>query len=259
MPHLERDGASLFYSVQGEGLPIVFIHPPLLTSENFKYQVDELSKQYQVITFDIRGHGKSSYSCTPLTYSIIAQDIKSLLDHLQIPKAFLCGYSTGGSIVLEFLLTYGDRAFGGIVISGMSEVFGVLKDKVFLGYSLAKQKAIPLLALSVCKSNSNNDDMYQLLLQAAMKGNAKNIEQYYGYSFDYNCTDQLKKIHLPVLLVYGRKDRQFHAYAKILHKKLPHNELKFIENVKHQIPTKAAAELNVEMVRFMGKQKDYTP
>jgi pimeloyl-ACP methyl ester carboxylesterase len=37
-------------------------------------------------------------------------------------KAFICGYSTGGSIALEFLLTAPERALGGVVIGGISEV-----------------------------------------------------------------------------------------------------------------------------------------
>lgn len=248
------DGVSLSYRVKGDGVPIIFIHPPLLTSENFTYQVDELSKSFKVITFDIRGHGKSYYSSSPLTYPLIVEDIKQLLDHLDIEKAYVCGYSTGGSIVLEFLLTLPDRALGGIIISGMSEAHGVLKDKIELGRSLAAQDAVPLIALSVSKTNSNNNEMFQLLLTSSLKGNAINIEQYYAYSLKYNCTNQLPTINQPVLLVYGRKDRQFHSYAKLLHRKLPHNQLKIINHVKHQIPTKAANELNQLMKKFISYQ-----
>jgi pimeloyl-ACP methyl ester carboxylesterase len=50
-----------------------------------------------MITFDIRGHGKSQYSNKPLTFPLIVEDIKLLLDHLEVEKAFICGYSTGGS------------------------------------------------------------------------------------------------------------------------------------------------------------------
>jgi pimeloyl-ACP methyl ester carboxylesterase len=252
MAYLETaDGVSLYFRVTGEGVPIVFIHPPLLTSENFIYQVDELSKRFKVITFDIRGHGKSYYSRTPLTYPLIVEDIKQLLVHLRIEKTYLCGYSTGGSIVLEFLLTLPDRALGGIVISGMSEARNVLKDKIELGRSLAAKDAAPLIALSVSKTNSNNDEMFRLLFTSSMKGNAENIEQYYAYSLKYNCTDQLDNIDLPVLLVYGKKDRQFQPYAKILHNKLQHNELKIVEHVKHQIPTKAPVELNQYIKEFI--------
>lgn len=112
MPMINMNSASLYYTVKGSGTPIVFIHPPVLTSVNFKYQLEELSKNFQIITFDIRGHGKSPYSPEPITYPLIIEDIIRLLDHLNINKAFLCGYSTGGSIVLEFLLTFPERALG---------------------------------------------------------------------------------------------------------------------------------------------------
>ena len=44
MPILNVDGISLYYSVKGKGIPIVFTHPPVLTNVNFKYQVEELSE-----------------------------------------------------------------------------------------------------------------------------------------------------------------------------------------------------------------------
>jgi hypothetical protein len=47
----------------------------------------------------------------------------------------------------------------------------------------------------------------------ALKGNASNIEQYYRYSLQYNCTNQLDKIDLPLLLLYGTKDKSFLQYA----------------------------------------------
>ena len=249
MPMLDVDGISLYYTVNGKGIPIVFIHPPVLTCVNFKYQVEELSKDFQVITFDIRGHGRSQYSEQPVTYPLIVEDIKHLLDHLKIKKAFICGYSTGGSIALEYLLNSADRSLGGIVISGMSEVREkYLKKKISLGISLASKRAIPVLALSISWSNSNTRELFIKLFKESKKGSAKNIEQYYRYSLQYNCSQQLGKIKLPVLLVYGEDDKPFYDYAMLLHKKLPYAELKFINHTKHQIPTKAANDLN-EMIR----------
>lgn len=252
MPMLDVDGISLYYTVNGKGIPIVFIHPPLLTCVNFKYQVDELSQDFQVITFDIRGHGRSQYSEQPLTYPLIVEDIKHLLDHLKIKKAFICGYSTGGSIVLEYLLNSADRSLGGIVISGMSEVSNkYLKKKISLGISLASKRAVPILALSISWSNSNTQELFKKLFKESKNGNAKNIEQYYRYSLQYTCTEQLEKIKLPVLLVYGEDDKPFYDYAMLLHKKLPYTELKFINHAKHQIPTKAANDLNAMIKQFI--------
>ncbi|MEH6948172.1 alpha/beta hydrolase [Bacillus sp. JJ634] len=252
MPMLDIDGANLYYTVKGNGIPIVFIHPPVLTSSNFKYQVEGLSRNFKVITFDIRGHGRSQYSDTPIIYSLIVEDIKRLLDHLNIQKAFICGYSTGGSIALEYLLNAPDRALGGIVISGMSEVKDrELKQKISLGISLANKKAVPLLALAISWGNSNKQELFNKMFNEALTGNSINIEQYFRYSLHYNCTNQLKNIPLPVLLVYGKKDKQFHYYAKLLHENLPYNELQVIDYAKHQIPTKSANDLNQLITHFI--------
>ncbi|MBS4211308.1 MULTISPECIES: alpha/beta fold hydrolase [Neobacillus] len=255
MPIFEKEGIRLYYNVKGEGVPIVFIHPPLLTSANFKYQMDDLSKHYKVICFDIRGHGQSSYSEQPLTYRLIADDIRNLLDHLRISKAYLCGYSTGGSIVLEFLLTTPDRALCGIIVSGMSEVFDWYNEKrIVMARMLAKTGAKRLLALGISWGNSDSKETFKTMYHESLFGDTRNIAQYYNYSLEYNCTNQLHTIHHPILLIYGEKDKAFHKYAKILNEKLPHNELKFIKE-KHQIPTKSASEFNQLIRGFIQLHK----
>lgn len=55
MPLLDRDGTKLYFDVRGNGIPIVFIHPPVLTSANFTYQMEALSKEFKVITFELTG------------------------------------------------------------------------------------------------------------------------------------------------------------------------------------------------------------
>ncbi|MGM0776070.1 MAG: alpha/beta fold hydrolase [Bacillota bacterium] len=253
MPMINMNSASLYYTVKGSGTPIVFIHPPVLTSVNFKYQLEELSKNFQIITFDIRGHGKSPYSPEPITYPLIIEDIIRLLDLLNINKAFLCGYSTGGSIVLEFLLTFPERALGGIAIGAMPDVNDdYLRKKISLGIKLSSKGAINLLAWSISWNNSNSIKLFKNMFSEAKKGDYRNIEQYYRYSLKYNCVNQLNEIKLPTLLVYGKKDKPFHSYARQLHEKLPQNELCFIENVDHRIPTKAAKELNRLIFQFVN-------
>jgi pimeloyl-ACP methyl ester carboxylesterase len=258
MPMLDVKGVSLYYNVKGNGTPIVFIHPPLLTSENFRYQIEELSQYFKVISFDIRGHGRSEYSPKPITFHLIAEDITHLLDHLEIEKAVLCGYSTGASVALEFMLTYLDRAFVGILVSGMSEASDFYnRQRISLAVKLAKSSTFSILAKAITIGNADSMVTLKTLYREAEKGDVKNINQYFQYSLEYNCTEQLEKIELPVLLVYGKKDKSFHQFAKLLHEKLPYNELKFLSKEKHQIPTKAAQKLNqlmIDFVRLHNKQ-----
>lgn len=257
MPTLDIDGVSLFYTEMGEGVPIIFIHPPLLTSANFTYQMEELSQSFRVITFDIRGHGRSQYSHQALTYPLIVNDMKCLLDHLGIEKAFICGYSTGGSILLEFILRYSDRAIGGIVVSGMSEATDLfLRQRILLAKKLAKPKTFSFLAKAITWGNSDTQEMFKLLYDEALKGDTRNINQYYQYSLGYNCSNQLEKIDQPILLVYGKKNNSFYRYASQLHEKLPRNELQLISKKNHQIPTRAAFELNRMITDFIHQHNN---
>jgi len=257
VPMLEmEDGASLYFSVSGEGLPIIFIHPPLLTSENFRYQIDELSHTFKVITFDIRGHGKSEYSPVQISYPLIVEDMKRLLDHLGIEKVILCGYSTGASVALEFMLTYPDRAFGGVLVSGMPEAGDFyLRKRISAAIKLANPITLSFLAKAITYGNADSRETFTLLYNEAIKGDARNINQYYKNSLIYSCTEQLEKIELPILLIYGKKDKSFYRYANLLRSKLPKSNLIFLDKKKHQIPTKAADELNKLIAKYVDKIK----
>ncbi|MEV2687328.1 alpha/beta hydrolase [Paenibacillus larvae] len=248
------NGHSMNYIDRGEGTAVLFIHPPVLTSLNFTYQIQELSPSFRTIAFDIRGHGKSQPSAQPITYPLIAEDIVQLIVRLGINKCFLCGYSTGGTIVLEFLLNYPDRAWGGVVIGGMSEVNDWrLKNLISVGAGLAKIGAVNTLAFSTAWGQTNKLSLFRKLYKDARKGNARNIEQYYRYSLTCNCTSRLQEIRLPVLLIYGEKDRHFHPYAKILYDRLPNSELVFISKANHRIPTKVPVLLNELIEKFVNK------
>ncbi|WP_019637359.1 alpha/beta fold hydrolase [Paenibacillus fonticola] len=255
MPNSSINGYNMHYIDQGTGTAIIFIHPPVLTSLNFQFQIQQLSEHFRAIAFDIRGHGQSQPSAKGITYPLIVEDIRQLMDQLKIEKAFICGYSAGGSIVLEFMLTYPNQTLGGIVIGGMSEASDrKLRNKIVLGSILSRIGAVSTIAFSVAWGQARTRlSLLRLLYNDAKKGNAENAGQYYQYSLNYNCTAQLGNIHHPVLLIYGQKDKLFHRHAKLLHEQLPNNELAFIENTSHQIPTKAAKALNELILQFLNR------
>jgi len=255
MPVCDINGYSMHYIDRGKGTAIVFIHPPVLTSLNFLNQIEQLSDYFRTVAFDIRGHGRSESSREKITYPLIVEDIRQLMDRLNIEIGFLCGYSTGGSVVLEFLLTYPERALGGIVIGGMSEASDrKLRSKITLGRIFSKFGALGTIALSVAWAQANTKlSLIRLLFNDAKKGNAKNAEQYYQYSLRYNCTAQVSNIRQPVLLVYGEKDKAFHPYAQLLRQRLPDSELFFVKKTGHQIPTKGADKLNELILNFIHR------
>lgn len=246
MPLENINGTVLHYSVKGEGTPIVFVHPPLLTGANFRYQQAQLSDEFKVITFDVRGHGQSGRSLAPLTYPLIAEDIRQLMDRLGLDNAYLCGYSTGGTVVLETMLAYPERFAGAILVSAMPEASDwVLRLRIRAAVGLSRwQAALRLLMLGITWGNADQRKTFQNLLREAKRGNKRNIHQYYKYSLSYSCTDRLSRISQPVLLLYGSKDRGFKRYRKLLENGLQQRDVVVLGNEKHQLPTKAADAMN---------------
>lgn len=257
MPRLKINGVQLHVHVSGKGVPIIFVHPPLLTSSVFNYQKSVLSNVFKVITFDIRGHGFSDPSEAPLTYELIAEDMKQLLDHLEISQAFVCGYSTGGGIALEAMLGYPDRYAGGILLSAMPEASDWwLKARLSVATTLMRKPMDGLLRRMISWGNRDSRETFRQLLKTAKQGSAQNILEYYKYSKTYNCTNRLSRIRQPVLLVYGQKDRSFYRYAELLHHGLPKSNLYFMRDVGHQLPTRAGDRVNRLVSSWIAMQQE---
>ncbi|MFC7443130.1 alpha/beta fold hydrolase [Laceyella putida] len=257
MPFIETNGTQLHYHLAGQGPTLVFIHPPLITSAVFRYQMSELATSCRILTFDIRGHGQSAPSSAPLTFPLIVEDMRQLLDTLQIKQAYLCGYSTGGSIVLEALLSHPDRFVGGILISAMSEVSTpLLYAAIAIATGLCKSGCFLPLATLLSWSNADSPTTFANLYRSARQGHPENIKQYFAFSQQYNCTNRLIEIKQPMLLLYGNKDRMFHKYAKLLKFQLSRVTVKPIDNKRHQLPTKAGQQCNRLIQDWLHQQID---
>lgn len=83
----------------------------------FRHQ-QSLSSHFRIIMYDMRGNGKSSPSNRPITIPLLADDICRLLNTLDVKQAIICGYSSGGSIALEFALRYPHKVKKLILIGG---------------------------------------------------------------------------------------------------------------------------------------------
>ncbi len=83
---------------------IVFLHGWPGSHELFEYQFDQLAKKgYRCIGIDQRGFGKSDRPLTGYDYNTLADDVKCVLDTLELRDITLLGHSTGGSIAVKYM------------------------------------------------------------------------------------------------------------------------------------------------------------
>lgn len=204
------NGVKIRYIVVGRGEPVILVHGFAGDLDMWRVLTADLANDYEVIAFDCRGHGKSDKPHEPEQYGIeMVNDIVRLMDHLQIKKAHVMGYSMGGFIVMKTLVEHPDR-FLTAVIGGSK---GLKAEDIEEQASLAKYlqsgmsfseaviaaaplDAPPLSAeqREALKRDDPNHDPKALAAQRL--GNKKLIVNY----------ESLKTNKVPTLVIYGGND-----------------------------------------------------
>ena len=119
--YFDAAGVRLRYTDQGGGDPVVLVHGFANTAEIWSTNgiVQDLSRDHRVITFDMRGHGKSDKPHDAAKYGReMGLDIVRLLDHLGIRRAHIVGYSMGGHITSQLLTSHPERFITATLVAG---------------------------------------------------------------------------------------------------------------------------------------------
>jgi non-heme chloroperoxidase len=113
---------NLYYEDLGQGKPIVFIHGWPLSQEMWEYQVGPLVEQgFRCITYDRRGFGRSSRPLSGYDYDTMTDDLKALLEQLDLRDVTLVGFSMGGGEVARYFSRHGgDRVSKAVLISAVT-------------------------------------------------------------------------------------------------------------------------------------------
>ena len=135
MPLLQLKDTELYYEVHGRGQPMVFLSETACDGEVWKiHQVEEFSRDHQVILHDYRGTGRSGKPSIDYSTKMFCDDTAALMDHLGAEKAIVIGHSMGGRIAQLLALEYPDKV-----------------DKLILASTGAAFPATKGLPLKICQ------------------------------------------------------------------------------------------------------------
>jgi non-heme chloroperoxidase len=117
-PYIEcADGARLAYRDYGTGSPMLFVAPWALSSGWWDYQITHLTGQaLRCITYDRRGHGRSSDPGAGYDFDTLADDLAAVIDQLDLRAVVLVGHSLGAAEVVRYLTRHGARRVSRIVL-----------------------------------------------------------------------------------------------------------------------------------------------
>ena len=203
MMRFDHDGVEIAFLDEGRGEPIVLVHGFASTAAvNWVHPgwVATLARAgRRVIALDNRGHGASSKLYDPSAYhsSIMADDVRALLDHLKIARADLMGYSMGGRISAFFALAHPHRLrraiFGGLGIHLVND--GALPEGI----------ADALEAPSIADVHDRTGRMFRAFAEQT-KSDLKALAACMRGSRQTLTPAQVKLIRAPLLIAVGTKD-----------------------------------------------------
>jgi pimeloyl-ACP methyl ester carboxylesterase len=177
----DAKGVKIHFLIEGTGEPVVLIHG-LDSSARVNWQmpgtIDALARDHQVIAVDLPGYGESDKPDDPAAYGEQwIDDVILLLDHLNIRKAHIVGYSMGGMVALKLIAEHPER-----VISGTLGGAGWLREDSILQKIWTHMRSLGARSIS------------ELALTA----------------------DQLKAIRIPVEILVGDRDPMKKLYVEPL-------------------------------------------
>jgi pimeloyl-ACP methyl ester carboxylesterase len=231
MPVLARPEGGIHYQASGSGSPALLLtHGFAATSAMFAPNLPALSLRNLVLTWDLRGHGRSEYPPVPACYGAAAAlaDMAALLDEFGLDRAVLGGHSLGGYLSLDFTLTYPDRVAGLILIdTGPGFRNDAARDdwnrRAEVTATRLAERGLAAVRGSAELHGGEHREATGLILAA--RGTL--TQQ------DSHVLDGLPGIRVPTLIVVGAEDTPFLGAADYMAAKIPDRRVVVIPDAGH--------------------------
>ena len=265
-----RDGTRIFYKDWGSGPVIIFSHGWPLTADAWDAQMMFFGTHgFRVIAHDRRGHGRSdqSWSCNDMdTY---ADDLATLLDHLDVKQATLVGHSTGGGEVARYIGRHGTRRVARAALiaavpphlarsvdnphGAPMEVFDELRQNVMGDRAdFFRGLATPFFGYNRTGAHVSQGQIDSFWRQGMMGGVKAEYDCIKAFS-ETDFTSDLKKMVVPALVLQGDDDQivPIDLASRESVKILPHGTLKEIPGAPHGLTVTHADHVNAELMTFI--------
>ncbi len=236
LPYLDRGGVRINYDVHGEpgdALPLLLTHGFGASARMWAPNVAALSARRQVLTWDMRGHGRSDSPGDQAAYTQAAclDDMAALLDVCGASRAIVGGLSLGGYLSLAFWMTWPERA-AALLLCDTGP--GFRSDD-------ARQKW-----------NDRSLATAERLERDGEHGLARAARGMLTQQ-DGRVIEALPSVDVPVLVVVGADDKPFLGAADYVTAKVQGAELVVIPDAGHSCNLDQPERFNARVAEYLGR------
>ena len=249
---VQTNGYIIFYTVKGEGRPVILIHGYGAGMWVWEKQIEVLSQLYRVYAVDVIGHGFSDRPKIPYTPEAYIHFLRDFMDRVGIEKATLIGNSMGGGIAWATAILFPERVDGLILIDCVPpDVLAQVKNESLR--TLIAIRNIPCLPYLVISVRSISSMRWVLkdcvsdvkLITPEVVKRQYELSRIKGTTWVLYSTlkhaeealklrDQFSLIRQPALFIWGEKDIIFPPdVGETLHRAITGSKFQLIEKSGH--------------------------
>ena len=258
------NGGKLYYEVAGQGRPLVLIHGGLVNNGLWDKQFYAFTEQHRVIRYDVRGYGQSDGPTAPFSHH---DDLRRLLDSLNVERAAVLGLSMGGAIAIDFALAYPERTWALIpvaaAISGLRPPDSVRSQWSSIGEAYERgDKALALdLSLQIWTDGpQRTPDQVDAVVREHIRAMTAyefarpEIDEQLLQELDPPACDRLGDIHVPTLVITGDADIPYiNGNMTHLAATVPGAQHVVIHDAAHHLPLERPEEFNRAVLEFLSQ------
>lgn len=235
--------------ITGQGPVVLLTHGFGASSHMFASTVAALAEDHTVITWDMRGHGRSDPVDDASAYSVAASlgDMATLLDQVGADRAVLLGHSLGGYLSLEYALAHSAQVAALVLVDTGP---GFRNDRSRQAWNeMTDQYAAALEQHGLAGLPGSEE-----LQSSVHRGATGLIHTARGTlrQEDGHVIESLGTIDVPVLIVVGSRDEQFLAGSRYMADKIPNARLETIEGAGHAPPVTHPDAFNGVLRAFLA-------
>ena len=248
----------LVYDAIGAGDPVVFLHGAFMDRGSWDAQLPVFAKRFRVIRYDLRPFGESNR--LEKAYSV-PDDLRVLLDHLQISRAHLVGHSFGGGAALDFALLHPERVESLTLAAAGPTGFVAPDDErkaAMAIFAAAKEGDEAVLAAwlkhPMWAASQSRPEVLRALEASTRKSLGAFKLQFAPYvPIQPPAVARLGEVKARTLVIVGDRDTPGNRHASdLLAKQIPGATLKVVAGADHALPLGWSREFNEAVLAFIS-------